>query len=99
MVHHFKLCKVFLFSVEYKIEFYCWHLKLVLELFQFGIRLILFVCMVEQTLETELLNSFDYLCHTLVSCHNRGITCLKLNHSLNLFSQWLFVPTLKLLLI
>ena len=42
--HHLELCRVFLFSVEYKIEFYYCHLKLVLELFQL-IYKVNFVCM------------------------------------------------------
>ena len=43
MFHHLKLCKVFLFSVGCRTEFYYWHLKLVLGLFQLDIK-VNFVC-------------------------------------------------------
>ena len=52
MFHHLRLCKVFLFSVEYKNGFYYWHPKLVLGLFQLDTELILFVSKVGQIWET-----------------------------------------------
>ena len=62
MFHCLELCKVFLFLIEYKIEFYYGHLKLVLELFQLDTELTMFVCMVGQIWETELLDSSGSQC-------------------------------------
>ena len=94
MFHHFMLYRAVLFWAEYR------SLELALRLFQPDIKLILFVCMVEQTLGIEWLNSFGSQCQQLpTSYHNTGRVCLKLFHSLDFIRLWLLALVLKLPLI